>query len=82
MTQDVDSYFKSGFRQIRSAPGLIIPSLISSALSSATMWVIILTVLVLSLPLLAEVAPIVEQKQDLISEIIGGGHLEDDIDLR
>ena len=80
MTQDVDSYFKSAFHQIRSAPGLIIPSLISSALSSATMWAIILTVLVLSLPLLAEVAPIVEQNQDLISEIIGEEHLEDDID--
>jgi len=80
MTQDVDSYFRSGFRQIRSAPGLIIPSLISSALSSAVVWTIILTVLVLSLPLLAEVAPILEQNQDLISEIIEEEHIGDDID--
>jgi len=82
MTQDVDSYFKSGFRQIRSTPGLIIPSLISSALSSAVGWAIIFTVLLFSLPLLAEVAPIVEQNQDLISEIIEDEHLEDDIDLQ
>jgi len=80
MTQDVDSYFKSGFHQVRSAPGLIIPSLISSALSSAVGWAIILTILVLSLPLLAEVVPIVEQNQDLISEIFDKEHLEDDID--
>jgi len=82
MTQDVVSYFKSGFRQVRSAPGLIIPSLISSALSTAVMWAIILTVLVLSLPLLAEVVPILEQNQDLISEVIKGEHLEGDIDPR
>jgi uncharacterized membrane protein SpoIIM required for sporulation len=80
MTQDVDSYFRSGFRQIRSAPGLIIPSLISSALSSAVGWAIMLTLLLLSLPLLAEVAPIVEQNRDLITKIIEEEHLEDDID--
>ena len=80
MAQDVGSYFRSGFHQIRSAPGLIIPSLIFSALSSAVAWVIILTALVLSLPLLAEVAPIVERNQDLISEIIEEENFEDDID--
>ncbi len=80
MTQDVGSYFRSGFHQIKSAPGLIIPSLIFSALSSAVVWVIILTFLLLSLPLLAEVAPIVERNQDLISEIIEDENFEDDID--
>ncbi len=80
MAQDVGSYFRSGFHQIRSAPGLIIPSLIFSALSSAVAWAILLTALVLSLPLLAEVAPIVERNQDLISEIIEEENFEDDID--
>ncbi len=80
MTQDVGSYFRSGFHQIRSAPGLIIPSLVSNALSSSVGWAIMLTVLLLSLPLLAEVAPIVERNQDLISEIIEEEHFEDDTD--
>ncbi len=80
MAQDVGSYFRSGFHQIRSAPGLIIPSLISNTLSAAVGWAIILTFLLLSLPLLAEVATIVERNQDLISEIIEEEHFEDDID--
>jgi uncharacterized membrane protein SpoIIM required for sporulation len=80
MAQDVGSYFRSGFHQIRSAPGLIIPSLVSNALSSSVGWAIMLTFLLLSLPLLAEVAPIVERNQDLISEIIEEEHFEDDTD--
>ena len=80
MAQDVGSYFSSGFHQIKSAPGLIIPSLIFSALSSAVAWTIILTLMLLSLPLLVEVAPIVERNQDLISEIIEDENFEDDID--
>ena len=80
MTQDVGSYFRSGFHQIRSAPGLIIPSLISGSLSSSVGWVIMLTFLILSLPLMAEVAPIAERNQDLISEIIEEENFEDDID--
>ncbi len=80
MAQDVGSYFRSGFHQIRSAPVLIIPSLVSNALSAAVGWAIILTFLLLSLPLLAEVAPIMERNQDLISEIIEEENFEDDID--
>ena len=80
MTQDVGSYFSSGFHQVKSAPGLIIPSLVSNALSATVGWAIILTFLLLSLPLLAEVAPIVERNQDLISEILEEENFEDDID--
>ena len=80
MAQDVGSYFSSGFHQVKSAPGLIIPSLVSNALSATVGWAIILTFLLLSLPLLAEVAPIVERNQDLISEILEEENFEDDID--
>nr|QNO47971.1 hypothetical protein KNONPEEI_00009 [Methanosarcinales archaeon ANME-2c ERB4]QNO48154.1 hypothetical protein GOJLPIDM_00010 [Methanosarcinales archaeon ANME-2c ERB4] len=80
MAQDVGSYFRSGFHQVKSAPGLIIPSLVSNTLSSTVGWAIILTFLLLSLPILAEVAPIVERNQDLISEIIEEENFEDDID--
>ena len=80
MAQDVGSYFSSGFHQVKSAPGLIIPSLVSNALSATVGWAIILTFLLLSLPILAEVAPIVERNQDLISEILEEENFEDDID--
>lgn len=70
MAQDVSSYFKLGFHQMRCAPQLIIPFLISTALPPAMGWVIIFAFTLISLPVLGEVTPILEKNQHLISEIL------------
>ncbi len=70
MAQDVDTYFKSGFHQLRCAPRLIIPFLISSAISYASVWAIMFIFVLVSLPVLGNVIPILEKNQELISEII------------
>ena len=82
MTQDVSSYFKLGFHQLRCAPRLIIPFLISTALSSATGWVSIFAFTLISLPVLGEVAPILEKNQHLISEILIEERFVDHTDLQ
>lgn len=77
MATDVSSYFESGFHQLRCTPRLIIPFLMSNALFYAVVWVIIFSLALVSLPIIGEIAPIIEKKQNLISEILAEKHLGD-----
>jgi len=70
VAQDAGSYFKSGYHQLKYAPGLIIPFLISEALFYALAWTIIFTFALFALPILEKVLPIIEKNQDLLSEIM------------
>ena len=70
MVQNVDSYFNLGLHQLRCAPRLIIPFLISSALFSMIVWVLMIAFILISLHILGTIAPLIEVNQDTILEII------------
>jgi len=70
MVQNVDSYFNLGLHQLRCAPRLIIPFLISSALFSMIGWVLMIALILISLPILGTIAPLIEVNQDTILEIV------------
>jgi len=70
VAQDIGSYFKSGFHQLKFAPRLIIPFLISEALFYGLAWTIIFTFALFALPVLEKVLPIIEKNQDLLPEIM------------
>jgi len=65
---DAFLYFVSGFKQLVNAPRLVIPSLISNALSSAFVWCILTVLILLSLPLVFEIAPILRDYRDIVSD--------------
>ena len=67
-TWDAFLYFVSGFKQLMNAPRLAIPSLISNALSSAFIWCILTVLILLSLPLVFEIAPVLRDYQDIFSD--------------
>lgn len=70
MVQNVDSYFNLGLHQLRCAPRLIIPFLISSAMFSMIGWVLMIALILISLPILGTIAPLIEVNQDTILEIV------------
>jgi len=66
---DAFLYFVSAFKQLMNAPRLTIPSLISNALSSAFGWCTLTVLILLSLPLVFEIAPILSDYQDIFSDV-------------
>ncbi len=68
--QKVSSYFSTGLRQIRCAPRLIIPFLISNALFYSAFWTVIFTVALFSLPLMEKSVQVIEKNHDYISEVL------------
>ncbi len=70
VVHEVSSYFSLGLRQIRNAPRLIIPFLISQALFYAAFWTIIFTIALFSLPLMGKAVQVIEKNHDYFSEIL------------
>ncbi len=70
MVQEVSSYFSISIRQLRSAPRLVIPSLISQALFYAVSWTVIFTIALFSLPLMGKTVQVIEKNQGFFSDIL------------
>lgn len=77
MVQNVSSYFNLGLHQLRCAPRLIIPFLISNALFSMILWGLIIVLILISLPIFGTIASVIEANHDTIVEIVRSDEIDD-----